>query len=315
MSSPTLTGYSPQSPKRYLGPNISITAIVTRNKIPTGADIKQPNTGKYYSFGTLWLIGESGPGVPPVSGNQGDIWYLAYIQNNIANWLQLTTAAVSLGFSLNVQTFTASGTYTPTTNMVFAQAVGVGGGAGGGGVASTSTSQFAQAGGGGGGEYAFGVFNAAAIGASKAVTIGAGGAGGTAGNNNGSNGGTSSLGALITMLGGNGGIGSAASAISLNTAGGLGGTGGTGGTLRFPGNYGGSGYASTSDQLGSGGYGAAGQYSGGVPQNAGTGTAGSVGTGYGGGGSGASNKSTNIARAGGNGTPGIIVITEYIATM
>lgn len=315
MSSPSLTGYSSQNPRRYLGPNISITAIVTRNREPTGSDIKQPNTGKYYSFGTLWLIGESGPGVPPVTGNKGDIWYLAYIENSIANWLRLPTASVTLGFTINQQVFTSSGTYTPTTNMVFAQVEGVASGGGGGGVASTATSQFAQAGGGGSGEYASGLFNVAAIGASQAVTIGTAGAGGVAGNNNGSNGGNCSLGALLTMIGGSGGIGSAASAISLSTSGGLGGTGGTGGNLRFPGNFGGAGYASTSDQIASGGAGAGGRYSGGAPQNVSTGTAGSVGTGYGGGGSGASNKSTNVARAGGAGTTGIIIVTEYIATI
>ena len=67
MSSPSLTGFSPNNPTRYLGPNIALTAIVTRNRAPTGADIKQPNTGKYYSFGTLWLIGKD-----PTSGTWGD---------------------------------------------------------------------------------------------------------------------------------------------------------------------------------------------------------------------------------------------------
>jgi hypothetical protein len=314
MSSPSLTGYSPQNPRRYLGPNVGITTIVVRNRIPTGADIKQPNTGKYYPFGTQWLVGETSPGVAPVSGAQGDIWYLAYIANNIANWVKIATSAVTLGFTINLQVFTSSATYTPTANMVFSQVEGMGSGGGGGGVASTTTSQFAQGGGGAGGEYAMGIFNAATIGASQAITIGVAGAGGVAGNNIGSTGGACSLGSLLTVNGGLGGSGCPAMATSLTVDGGLGGAGGAGGSVRFQGNFGGPGYASTSDQLGSGGAGAGGRYSGGVPQNGGTGTAGSIGTGYGGGGSGASNKSTNIAMAGGNGTPGIIVITEYIST-
>lgn len=315
MSSPSLTGLSPNNPRRYLGPAVAVPIIVIRNREPLGSDIKQPNTGKYYSFGTLWLIGDTSPGVPPTTGARGDIWYLAYIQNNVAIWLHLITNTVTLGFSINIQTFTSSGVYTPSPDIVFAQVAGVGSGGGGGGVASTPGSQFAQGGGGGSGEYASGLFNAASIGSSQAVTIGSGGSGGVAGNNAGSVGGNCSLGSLLTLIGGNGGAGSAASIISINVNGGLGGTGGNGGDVRFPGQYGGSGYASTSDQIGYGGSGAAGQYSGGVPQNGSTGANGSIGTGYGGGGSGASNKSTNIARSGGDGTPGIIVITEYIATM
>lgn len=82
-TSPSLTGYSPNNPRSYLGPNVGIPIIVTRNREPTGADIKQPETGKYYSFGTLWLVGKN-----PSTGTWGDLWYLAYIQNNVAIWEQ-----------------------------------------------------------------------------------------------------------------------------------------------------------------------------------------------------------------------------------
>lgn len=90
MSSPSLTGLSPQNPRRYLGPNVAVPIIVVRNREPTGADIKQPNTGKYYSFGTFWLVGESGPGVPPTTGTRGDMWYLGYIDSNVAVWKKIT---------------------------------------------------------------------------------------------------------------------------------------------------------------------------------------------------------------------------------
>ncbi len=91
MSSPSLTGYSPQNPRRYLGPNVGLVPVVVRNREPTGADIKDPNTGKYYSFGTNWLVGESGPGVPPTTGTRGDLWYLAYIASNVGVWKHIAT--------------------------------------------------------------------------------------------------------------------------------------------------------------------------------------------------------------------------------
>lgn len=310
MAGSSLTGLSPNDPNKYLGPNVALTVVVTRNRAPTGADYRMPETGKLYPFNSFWLVGKD-----PTTGVQGDLWYLSKIAANVAYWLQIPTTAATLGFTLNIQVFTASATYTPSANMVYAQVEGVGSGGGGGGVASTGVSQFAQAGGGGSGEYALGIFNAATIGASQAVTIGAAGAGGVAGNNTGSTGGTCSLGALLTLFGGIGGSGSAAAASGVSNNGGIGGTGGSGGSVRFPGAFGGSGYASPSDQLASGGFGAGGRYSGGVPQNGSTGAAGSTSTGFGGGGSGGSNKAVNVARAGGNGTAGIIVVTEYIATI
>lgn len=90
MSSPSLTGYSPQNPRRYLGPNVAVPIIVVRNREPTGADIKQPNTGKYYSFGTFWLVGETSPGVNPTTGTRGDMWYLGYIDSNVGMWKKIT---------------------------------------------------------------------------------------------------------------------------------------------------------------------------------------------------------------------------------
>ncbi len=86
MSSPSLTGYRPNNPRRYLGPNVAVPIIVTVPREPTSADIKQPSTGKYYSFGTFWLVGEN-----PTTGTWGDMWYLAYIQNNAAVWKQIAT--------------------------------------------------------------------------------------------------------------------------------------------------------------------------------------------------------------------------------
>lgn len=105
MSSPSLTGYSPNNPRRYLGPNVGIETIVTRNREPTGADIKQPNTGKYYPFGTLWLVGEN-----PTTGTRGDMWYLAYIDSNIAVWSRFAAS-----YSKSTWTPTIDGSTPGTT--------------------------------------------------------------------------------------------------------------------------------------------------------------------------------------------------------
>src|ERR1700722_1619139 len=90
------------------------------------------------------------------------------------------------------QVFTSSGTYTPTTGMVYCQVFILGGGAGGQPRVSLGSG---ASNGGGAGEYAQGIFSAATIGGSQTVTIGAGGASNT-------NGGTSSLGSLISCNGG-----------------------------------------------------------------------------------------------------------------
>jgi hypothetical protein len=86
MSSPSLTGSSPNNPTKYLGPSVGLNIVVTRKRAPTGADIKQPETGKYYSFGTIWLVGKD-----PTTGVFGDMWYLSKIEANVAYWVQSGT--------------------------------------------------------------------------------------------------------------------------------------------------------------------------------------------------------------------------------
>jgi hypothetical protein len=105
-----------------------------------------------------------------------------------------------------IQTFTITGTYTPSAGMLYCIAFGWGGGGGGGGCSGVNG---AAAGGGSSGALAIKVLASAAVGASKAVTIGAGG---TAGANTGGMGGTGGatiLGAtLLSAIGGSGGTGS-----------------------------------------------------------------------------------------------------------
>lgn len=207
------------------------------------------------------------------------------------------------------QVFTSSGTYTPTTNMLFAdiQVIGGGGGAGG-----SSGTQLTFGGAGGGGGYAQGLFTAATIGASQPVTIGAGG-NGAVGSASGTNGGTSSVGALISATGGAGGTGGFNGfTIGLPGVGGVG-SGGDFQTHGTPGTVGS--IASTFATTGAGGStffggGAVGIYVSGATPGSGNGN---NATSYGGGGSGSISAANGAINRGGNGFQGIVIITEYIA--
>lgn len=138
--------------------------------------------------------------------------------------------------AFNVQVFTASGTYTPTTGTTRILVELVGGGGGSGGCGATAFGQAAVSGGGGAGGFSQKYVSSPVV---TTVTIGAGGAGGTAGNNNGSTGGTTSFGAVFNATGGTGGHGMASTTDSSSIAG-VGGTG-VSGDINIYGGDGGSG--------------------------------------------------------------------------
>jgi hypothetical protein len=210
-------------------------------------------------------------------------------------------------FSVHRQVFTSTGTYTPSTGMLYCDIICIGGGAAGGGAPATTGSQFSGGGGGGAGEYAQGIFSASTIGASQSITIGTGGTGNSGAT--GGNGGSTSVGSLISSNGGSGGV-SAAATTAISISGGAGGTGGTGGDFRTPGNIGGPGWGSVAGGSGNGGIGGNGQYGSGGQffVNA----VGGAGAGYGSGGGGSFNGASQSARAGGTGASGIVLVTEYI---
>jgi len=213
--------------------------------------------------------------------------------------------------SVAIQTFTSTGTYTPTSGMLYCKIEVIGGGGGGGGTPACGAAQSAGGGGGGGGEYAYGIFSAATIGGSQAVTIGAAGAAGANTGTAGGVGGTTSVGSLITAIGGGAGSGSAAQGGPSFNSPGSGGTGGTGGSFRIPGASGTPSVFYQGQALVFGGQGAAGIYGMGSTNIASNG-AGSAGVGYGGGGGGASTTNNNGGNAGGAGSKGIVIITEFI---
>lgn len=207
---------------------------------------------------------------------------------------------------LNVQSFSTSGTYTPTSGMVYAlvQMVGAGGGAGGASVDGGDTAPCSS--GGGGGMYAQRLLDAATIGASQSVTIGAAGTGGS-GQADGVDGGSTSFGAILTVAGGVKGL-----YLRSGNAVQEGGDGGSAitGTADYSQPGGGAGYAISSGSLIVSGAGGSSYFSSGGKAKAVT-SDGETAGGYGGGGSGA------VAVAGtpgdgGDGSPGFVLITEYI---
>lgn len=234
----------------------------------------------------------------------------AIVGSTVAGVSSFNTLTGAVTSNINHQVFTATGTYTPTSGMLHCIVECVGGGGGGGGSAGTASDIFI-AGGGGGGAYSRVKLTAAQIGASKAVTIGAGGTGGVAAANGGV-GGTTSLGSLCVAVGGTGGVFSSVAQIGNGGTGGLG-SGGTG-DLSSDGTSGGGGYYSTTATILVGvGHGGSSFFNGGAaPAVNGTNVNGNAGGRYGGGGSGALTNNTTNTATGGAGGAGVVIVTEYI---
>jgi hypothetical protein len=213
------------------------------------------------------------------------------------------------GFNtIAVQTFNVSGTYTPTSGMKYCLVRAIAGGGGGGGADANPGATFSAGNGGGSGSFSEGLFTAVQIGASQAVTIGAGGTAGSGGT--GGTGGVTSLGALMTTNGGTGGgQGPGRSGLAPTVTVGLGGAAGSGGYNNFRGAPGGVALASSSLVLS--GFGASSFYGGGgAPIINATGV-GSSTVANGAGGSGAGSV-INTAQIGGVGGGGYIEIIEFI---
>jgi hypothetical protein len=220
-------------------------------------------------------------------------------------------AGVASPLQINVQTFTASGTYTPTAGLNFAIVECVGGSGGGGGVPGTANFMFGGGGGGGGG-YTRRLLTSAQVGASQSVTIGSGGAGGV-GSAYGTAGGTTSFGALLNATGGGGGGNSG--------VGGYGGGTSIGGNVNCNGTGGGWGPYSIAQSsvtyISSGAGGSSVLGGGAAPALTGSAGAvnGSLGGTYGGGGSGGMTFNTTTAANGGAGNSGVCIVTEFIGAV
>lgn len=210
-----------------------------------------------------------------------------------------------------VQTFTASGTYTPTAGMRVCKVTVVGAGGGSGGCAATAVTQVAAAGGGAAGGASIKTISAATIGASQTVTIGAAGAAGAAGNNSGGTGGTTSLGALLQATGGTGGAGSANITNADFSSGGTGGVGSSG-DINIAGQGGGFGASNVAATSSAGGQGGSSILGGGAGSVKTTGsTSGAAGGNFGGGASGSALGQSQSAVAGSAGAAGLVIVEEF----
>jgi hypothetical protein len=229
----------------------------------------------------------------------------------------VSDAPVIPGRLLNVQAFTASGTYTPTVGMRSARVQVQGAGGGAGGTATPGVGQDSISCGGLGGHWSIGIFSAAAIGASLAITIGAGGTGGAGGVSSGSNGGSggnTSFGTLLQQPGNGFGQGGGlysttatvvfAGSTAVNTtnayawrAGGL----TQGGTTVWQ--AGGVNILNIASNGGTSMYSAGGAGSGQ--------SVGQPGSGFGGGGGGTNATASSGPFAGGSGSGGLIIVEEY----
>lgn len=173
--------------------------------------------------------------VGAVSGQQR-VWC---IQVPPAGIYILGTIGVSRAVPLT-RTFTSSGTWTRPAGLAYVRVYGVGGGGQSGGCPATAAGQSAEAAGGSAGGYAESLLEAAVVGPSVTVTVGAGGSGAAAGAA-GNSGGNSAFGTFWTAGGGGGGpAGTATSTTAAADASG-GGTSTGGNVINLTGDEGGNG--------------------------------------------------------------------------
>lgn len=297
------------------GGNVNSSGVPTNGQVAEWTNL---NTIRGVSNVPHYAAATTAPATPNVS----DLWYdlntgnlSIYVNDgNTSQWVQVGPSVAppaAQGFAgVNVQSFTASGTYTPTAGMKYCQIECVGGGGGGAGCIN-STSSTNGGGGGGSGGYSRRTVNAAAIGVSQVVTIGAAGTAGSAGGTNGGNGGVTSVGALCIANGGGGAIGPTVGTYQGGAGGAIAGAVGDILGAGCPGQNGVIGPQDNTIPAGSGGS----SFFGGGGRSAGWAFAlsvvGTAGTNYGSGGSGAFGNNSATARAGGVGSAGFVVITEY----
>lgn len=246
----------------------------------------------------------------------GDGTNIAQPANNVPLATSATQAAQlsqTAGRLIGIQTFTASGTYTPTAGTASIIVFAIGGGGGGGGTGPSGAGLATAGGGGGGGAYGTTTRILSGF-AGTTVTVGGGGAGNL--NGPGSAGTASSFGAFLVVGGGAGAI--AQNGITPPGYGQFGGGGAapTGSALSSgaPGWAGGNAAIYTTAAVLSGKGGDSPLGSGGITLGTsatGVGVNGSGGSGYGAGGSGGCSTAGGSNSRGGTGAGGIVIVYEY----
>lgn len=100
-----MSGFNPRNPTKYQGTDQFLIPFVTRDRGPTGADYRQPETGRLYVLGSIWQVGKN-----PVNGIEGDLWMLSKIVANVAYWIKLSTGGGGDLIAIQVQAATVPGT-------------------------------------------------------------------------------------------------------------------------------------------------------------------------------------------------------------
>jgi hypothetical protein len=270
---------------------------IALSNLPLGSVIVERSTNELY-----WRTVRGGAAVPITTGAASlDDYEFTADTENFYRITQLTQEE-------NVDVFTASGTWNKPSGLVAARITVVGGGGAGGGAGATIAGQYSAGEGGGAGGIAVSVIDAASLGASETVTVGAGGTG--ASGAAGAAGGTSSFGTHVIASGGGGGSLTAAGTSNAIGIGPLGGTGSTGQILGA-GAPGGQSMTLTGVSIARGGQGGSGPFGGGGRGSSGASGSAAVGRGSGGGGGG--NSPSQVARTGGAGAGGLVFIEHIFA--
>ncbi|WP_173672391.1 phage tail protein [Escherichia coli] len=123
----------------------------------------------------------------------------------VLDYLGLGDASGYVGRLLKIQVFTASGTVTKTPGAKKWRIKCLGGGGGSSAAPATGSNEVSVSNGGGAGAYAEGIYDVSSI-TTASVVIGSGGAGGTADSIYGADGGASSVGSFISSPGGKVGL-------------------------------------------------------------------------------------------------------------
>lgn len=300
------------------GATTILTTAGTGNSILYGSSFSSTSASAI-SVGTGTSVTMSNCTVSSTNTNAitgaGTLKYSLLSFTNTSAVINTTTQTLNLASAfqkVNIQSFTASGTYTPTTGMKYCIIECVGSGGGGAGCPASGAGTVSAGGGGGAGGYSRKFASAATVGASQTVTCGAAGSGGT-GNAAGGGGNTTSVGSICTATGGSGGANAGAAATTV-VGGGAGGSAGTG-DFGFTGQAGNSSFGvfgtTSSCYGGNGGNSAFGGAAVCAPVQGGATSNGNAGT-TGGGGAGACSAVNAVAGNGGAGGVGAVVITEFI---